>query len=38
MHYLPLYNDLGKRKKEIHYASDGKASGGMVVRYAGRRL
>ena len=35
--YLPLYNDLGKRKKEIHYASDGKASGGMVVRYAGGR-
>lgn len=35
--YLPLYNDLGKRKKEIHYANDEKASGGMVVRYAGGR-
>ena len=35
--YLPLYNDLGKRKKEIHYAKETKASGGMVVRYAGGR-
>lgn len=35
--YLPLYNDLGKRKKEIFYASDEKASGGRVVRYAGGR-
>lgn len=35
--YLPLYNDLGKRKKEIHYATEENASGGMVVRYAGGR-
>ena len=27
----------GKRKKEIHYANDEHASGGMVVRYAGGR-
>ena len=33
--YLPLFNDLGKRKKEIFYAAEGKASGGRVVRYAG---
>lgn len=33
--YLPLYNDLGKRKKEIYYAYNPLASGGMVVRYAG---
>ncbi len=35
--YLPLFNDLGKRTKEIHYATDKKASGGWVVRYAGGR-
>lgn len=35
--YLPLYNDLGKRKKEICYATDENASGGMVVHYAGGR-
>ena len=35
--YMPLYNDLGKRKKDIHYAYDEHASGGMVVRYAGGR-
>ena len=35
--YLPLFNDLGKRKKEIHYATDNKASGGLVVRNAGGR-
>ncbi len=35
--YLPLYNDLGKRKKEICYAYEPKASGGMVVRYGGGR-
>lgn len=35
--YLPLFNDLGKRKKEIHYATDEQASGGRVVRYAGGR-
>ncbi len=33
--YLPLFNDLGKRKKEIHYAIESKASGRRVVRYAG---
>lgn len=35
--YLPMYNDLGKRKKEIHYAYEEKASGGIVVRYGGGR-
>lgn len=33
--YLPLFNDLGKRKKEVFYATEAKASGGQVVRYAG---
>lgn len=33
--YLPQYNDLGKRKKEIHYVKEPEASGGMVVRYGG---
>ena len=33
--YLPLFNDLGKRKKEVFYAVEAKASGGRVVRYAG---
>ncbi|MBR1448229.1 MAG: alpha-galactosidase, partial [Prevotella sp.] len=33
--YLPLYNDLGKRKKEVHYMANKEASGGMVVTMAG---
>ena len=35
--YLPLYNDLGKRKKEILYARNDQASGGMVVTLGGGR-
>ncbi len=35
--YLPLYNDLALRKKQIHYAHSSKASGGRVVRYGGGR-
>ena len=35
--YLPLYNDLGKRKKEILYARNKQASGGMVVTMGGGR-
>lgn len=35
--YLPLYNDLGKRKKEIHYLQNEHASGGMVVAMGGGR-
>ena len=33
--YLPLFIDLGKRNKEVVYAVEAKASGGLVVRYAG---
>ena len=33
--YLPLYNDLGKRKKEILYARNKQASGGIVVTMGG---
>ena len=33
--YLPLYNDLKKRKKEVQYAANESASGGMVVAMAG---
>lgn len=36
--YLPMYNDLGKRKREILYAKDDKASGGMVVTHGGGSL
>ncbi|MDE5720353.1 MAG: alpha-galactosidase [Paramuribaculum sp.] len=35
--YLPLYNALGKRAKEICFVSDPTASGGWKVRYAGGR-
>ena len=35
--YLPLYNDLGKRKKEILYASNKQASLGRVVTMGGGR-
>lgn len=35
--WLPLYNALGKRKKEIRFVSDPKASAGWKVRYAGGR-
>lgn len=35
--YLPLYNDLGKRKKEILYSRNKQASGGMVVTMGGGR-
>lgn len=33
--WLPLYNDLGKRKKEIHYARDKHASCEYVVTMGG---
>ena len=33
--FLPLYNDLGKRKKEVLYASNEHASVGRVVTMAG---
>lgn len=33
--YLPLFNDLGKRTKEIAYVSESKVSCGRVVRFAG---
>lgn len=33
--YLPLYNDLGKRKREILYSHDDKASCGMLVTRGG---
>lgn len=33
--YLPLYNDLGKRKKEVRYMTNKEASGDMVVTMAG---
>ncbi len=32
--YLPCFNDLGK-PKNVAYAPDGRASGGMIVRYLG---
>lgn len=35
--YLPMFNDLGKRKKEILYINDRDASGGMVVTRGGGR-
>ena len=35
--WLPLYNALGKRKKEICFVSDPEASAGWKVRYAGGR-
>ena len=33
--YLPMFNDLGKRRKEIRYAENNEASAGFVVANGG---
>ncbi len=35
--YLPCYDALGKRQKQVFYAHNDKASGGMVVSWLGGR-
>lgn len=35
--YLPCYNDLGKKEKEVAYIPRKDASGGMIVKYLGGR-